>query len=226
MVIMDLKKALKSVAKLMVEMPPEAPTPPTKPEEQESSPAKQVLFDPAAPPPAEERSCTTAQPFKAPDANGLPPFHGSLDPKDKAAIYQWADVPVISFNAEQLLEFVAALPADLPLHSKRRMLHVTLEALSKNIPIQPDDVINDASRKIIALKDYADERIRLSSERADALRKEIAQFRTWLEERQRELKEIEDLEQQVTQQCTAGVAELEQVIYFFESDVPEPTARQ
>src|SRR5438270_374339 len=52
---------------------------------------------------------------------------------DVASIYSAARIVSPAFTAEQMLEMLASLPPELPLASRRQMMHVTLNAIQRTL---------------------------------------------------------------------------------------------
>src|SRR6476646_6611848 len=71
-------------------------------------------------------------------------------------IYESAGLPPVPFTAEQMLDMLASLPAELPLDTKRQTVKVTLGALGKTMGATPETIVADASRKLAALNAYID----------------------------------------------------------------------
>jgi hypothetical protein len=71
-------------------------------------------------------------------------------------IYAQANVPASTFTAEQALEMINSLPADLPIEIRRKTISVTMETMGKATGVNVETVIADASRKLAALASYSE----------------------------------------------------------------------
>ena len=87
--------------------------------------------------------------------SAAPAFVTSGGKADFAAIYQSAGLPAVPFSAEQMLDMLDSLPAELPLAMRRQTVKVTLGALGKTTGTTSDSIVADASRKLAALAAYA-----------------------------------------------------------------------
>jgi hypothetical protein len=141
-------------------------------------------------------------------------------PFNAAAIYSAAKLPPAPFAAEQMLDMLASLPAELPLDTKRQTVKVTLGALGKTMGATPETIVADASRKIAALAAYVEH----LSKRTDGFvadgEREIATLQAQIEEKR---KAIANARQELTralQLCDAESDRLDDVLEFFSLDVP------
>ena len=141
-------------------------------------------------------------------------------PTNSAAIYSAAKLPPAPFAAEQMLDMLASLPAELPLDTKRQTVKVTLGALGKTMGATPETIVADASRKIAALAAYVEH----LSKRTDGFvadgEREIATLQAQIEEKR---KAIANARQELTralQLCDAESDRLDDVLEFFSLDVP------
>jgi len=137
-----------------------------------------------------------------------------------AAIYTLANLPVVAFSAEQILELFASLPADLPIESKRATIRVTLSAMAKSMGVSTEQVVSDASRKLAALAAYqesfakqADEYMARAAADIKALEGQIAQKRAAVESALGKKQSVHDA-------CVAESDRLDDVLEFFSLDVP------
>src|SRR5262245_4880311 len=145
---MSLHDALRKAAGLLVELPPEESGPSIQedvsPEEldrrlREVNQKLQGLnADPSVPPPQPPAQTKTVEQIVR-DTDGpnldqikvppsTPPPVMSQDGKmDFGAIYQRAGLPQSQFTAEQMLDMLASLPAELPLEVRRQTVKVSLD---------------------------------------------------------------------------------------------------
>jgi hypothetical protein len=158
----------------------------------------------------------------APDANvtfEAPPAEVVQDGLvDFQAIYQRAGVPQIAFTAEQTLELIRTLPAELPLATKRQTLEVSLNTLGKALNISKEQVLLDANQKLQALAAYED----AARQQRDGLVAKVQQRVKELEaEIQSERQKAADEEARylsVVKQCEAQGSLLDEVQEFLTLD--------
>jgi hypothetical protein len=207
---MSLKNALKKAASLLVEFPEEevtstpieeAPIPVTKTVEQivEATPGPNL--DQVKIP--EEKVAAAMAP------GGTVNF---------ANVYSNAGLTPSTFGAEQALEVMASLPAELPLAVKRTTVQATLTAMGKAMGVNTESVVADASRKLAALSAYED---MLSHQTQNYVAKLAIEIQTH-EERIAALKaDIDKTNQLLTSAITACDKEgerLDDVLEFFTLD--------
>ena len=65
-------------------------------------------------------------------------------------------MPVSTFGAEQALDVIGSLPAELPISVKRTTVQATLTAMGKAMGVDTQSVVADASRKMAALSAFED----------------------------------------------------------------------
>ena len=136
------------------------------------------------------------------------------------AIYQAANLPAVPFSSEQIMEMFAALPAELPLDSRRQMVKVSINAMGRSIGATPENIVADASRKLAALAAYTDhlkqttdDYVSLSQQKIALLEQQIAETRKSIEAAQ--LKQTRE-----TEICVTKSHRLDEVLEFFSLDVP------
>src|SRR5438067_2315365 len=138
---MSLRDALRKAAGLLVEMPPEELAS-HRPEPAESSGSASPSSTDALWAELEKAGQSTAPaplPPKTVDqivrgaagpnldqisvaSHEVPPLVQSDGSVKFSAIYEAANLPAVPFSSEQIMEMFAALPADLPLESRRQMV--------------------------------------------------------------------------------------------------------
>ena len=165
--------------------------------------AAQIAHDSAGP---------DLQDVKVDAAVGAPPLPPS-------AIYEAAKLPPAPFSAEQMLEMLAGLPSELPLDVKRQTIKVTLGALGKTMGATPETIVADASRKMAALKSYAEHLQKRTDEFAQNGETEIAALQKQIEDKRRAIDVAKTSLQTATQSCVAEAHRLDDVLEFFSLDV-------
>jgi hypothetical protein len=136
------------------------------------------------------------------------------------AIYQMAKLPSSAFAAEQVLELLASLPAELPIAAKRATLKVTLEAMSKTVGVTSESVVADASRKLAALAAYSDSYSEQANLYVTKSETEIANLEAEIERRKQGIQDAKARQAQMQQACQAESDRLDDVLEFFSLDVP------
>jgi hypothetical protein len=243
-VFMSLRQALRKAAGLLVEMPPdESEDIPSRaggtPSQPGAAPATQgestdALWEalekasqkaPAAPPVktvdqiARDSVGPNLDQIKV-TSSEVPPIVQGDGSVNFAAIYQSANLPAVPFTAEQIMEMFAALPAELPLESRRQMIKVSISAMGRSIGATPENIVADASRKLAALAAYTDHLSHETNEFVSLSEQKIALLQKQIEETR---KSIEAAQHKLTTETGACVAEshrLDDVLEFFSLDVP------
>lgn len=139
---------------------------------------------------------------------------------DFSAIYALAKLPNEPFTAENVIEVIAQLPAELPLEAKRATMKVTLGAMAKTSGASTASVISDASRKMAALDAYADSYSEQANQFVTLSEAEIARLEGQIAERKRAVEEAKSKSKRVREQCEAQINHLDDVLEFFTLDVP------
>jgi uncharacterized coiled-coil protein SlyX len=152
-----------------------------------------------------------------PDA---PPVLMSDGALDFGALYRQANLPAAPFTAEQMLEMLTSLPADLPLETKRQTVKVTLGAMGKAIGATSETIIADASRKLAALAAYAEANAKQTADFVAAGEFEIAALEAQIAEKRKGLQDAQETLTQVQARCSAEADRLDDVLEFFSLDVP------
>jgi hypothetical protein len=217
---MDLKSRLRKAAGLFVEMPPD--------EGDASSSASGTtnsdnLWEELE---REARKPKTVEQIvrEAPGPNldqiqvtaNAPLPDGTLD---FGAIYAQAGLPTASFTAEQTLEMIAGLPAQLPLEVKRQTLRVTFGSLGKTIGATPESVLADASRKLAALAAYSESMSKQTEESVRSNEAEMATLLAKVEELRLANIETQKRQARAAQMCVAESERLDDLLEFFSLDI-------
>jgi hypothetical protein len=136
------------------------------------------------------------------------------------AIYAMANLPSSPFTAEQVLELLASLPAELPMETKRATLKVTLSAMAKTLGVSPETVVADASRKLAALAAYAQSYTDQANGYVTKAELEIAALQQEIESRRQGIESATAKQAQMVQACSVESDRLDDVLEFFSLDVP------
>jgi gas vesicle protein len=149
-----------------------------------------------------------------------PPVVGPNGRADFAHIYEQAGVPRQQFTAEQLLDMIAELPANLPLDTKRQMVKVSLNAMGKTLGATPETIVADASRKLAAINAYKEDCSKQTADIVARTEKEIADLQNRIEEKRREMARAKQNMMQITEICEAEADRLDDVLEFLSLDTP------
>lgn len=139
---------------------------------------------------------------------------------DFAALYAQFNVPAAPFTAEQMLDMLGSLPADLPLDTKRQTVKVTLGAMGKAIGMTAETIVADASRKLAALAAYSEGVAKQTAEFVAAGEFEIAALEKQIQEKRQGIEAARQTQSQVQDRCHAEADRLDDVLEFFSLDVP------
>ncbi len=213
---MPLNDALKKVSGLFFEADPEeAKAAPAHVDEPVAAPAprptksvEQIAREQPGPNLDEIKVAPTpSQPIERPD--------GSVD---FDAIYASAGLPKSAFTAEQVLEILASLPAELPLAAKRATLKVTLQAMGSTLGVTPETVVADASRKLTALGAYAGSYTDQAASYVEKAEADIARMEGEIARRREKIQEVKARQVRMVEVCGKEADRLDDVLEFFSLD--------
>lgn len=133
-------------------------------------------------------------------------------------VYANASLPKASFGAEQALEVIASLPAELPIEVKRLTVQATLTTMGKAMGVDTASVVADASRKMAALGAFED-RLNMDSKNFLAtLNAEIQAHQAKVAELNAKITEANKSLQNALALCAAENDKLDDVLEFFTAD--------
>ncbi|HVK05553.1 MAG TPA: hypothetical protein VM490_18910 [Armatimonadaceae bacterium] len=138
---------------------------------------------------------------------------------DFAAIYQAASLPGAPFTAEQTLEMLNSLPANLPLEMKRQTVNVTIAAMGKSIGTTPESIVADASRKLAALASYEENFTKQTDEFVAAAEFEISGLLQQVEEKRKAILDARQRQAEVVQKIEGEGDRLDDILEFFSLDI-------
>ncbi len=197
---MSFKRFLRSVAGVVVELPPET----------EGEAPRQVALEEvvrqAPGPNLEEVTFREVPQAAAPD--------GSVDfPR----VYAAAGVQQVDaqdprlLTAEEVLGKLGQLPEIMPIEQRRQTVGMVLDALGQS----PSDILADAARKIEALGAYVEAHQRQLAGQAEQTEQEIAALTAQIEEKRQALQSARVRHQQVSSECEQESARLKQLTDAF-----------
>jgi hypothetical protein len=233
---MSLRSTLRKAAGLLVELPPEeelseetgGASAGSSVDQMWAELEKQTKPEPPAPGPTVTKTVEEiVREGKGPNLDQIQVDAGRVPATEKpdgsvhfAAIYQAAKLPSVLYGAEQILEMLSSLPADLPLDTKRQMVKAAMNSMGKAIGATPEIIVADASRKLAALAAYADNLAKLSAEYTATAERKIAALQAEIEETRQGITAAQAKQTHETQQCAAESDRLDDVLEFFSLDVP------
>jgi hypothetical protein len=138
---------------------------------------------------------------------------------DFAAIYKAAGLTPAGFTAEQMLEMLASLPAELPLETRRATVKAMLGTIGKNMGATPETVVADASRKLAALNSFVQFMDRKTQDVVSAAEKEIAELEAQIDAKKTAIQKARGELAGVTHACETESDRLDDVLEFFSLDV-------
>lgn len=136
-----------------------------------------------------------------------------------AEIYRQANLPNSPFSAEQALDMISALPADLPIDVKRQTVKITMGAMGQATGVNAESVVADASRKLAALNAYSDGLSRRTADFVAATQLEISQFENQIAEKRKLIEETKSMLDRAVKSCDAEGDRLDDVLEFFSLDI-------
>lgn len=244
---MSLSNMMRKAAGLLVEIPPDVPEPSTVSRQSLddddvpdlSLPSEARLSSsPLAPP---KSASSALQPksieqivreAKGPnldevkiDATQMPANAGAPggilngDKIDFAAIYRAANLENPAFGAEQMLETLGSLPAELPLATRRATVRAMLSTLGKATGATPETVVADASRKIAALASFEAFIGKRTADSVAQSEKEIGELEKQIDIKRQAIQKAKGELLKISNGCEAESDKLDDVLEFFTLDV-------
>jgi len=134
-------------------------------------------------------------------------------------IYRQAKLPTSAFTAEQALDMISALPAELPIEAKRQTVKITMGAMGQATGVNAESVVADASRKLAALNSYADDLNRRTADYVAATQLEISQLESKIAEKRKLIEETRGMLDRAVHACDAESDRLDDVLEFFSLDI-------
>ena len=136
---------------------------------------------------------------------------------DFAAIYAAANLPVTQFGADEILNVLSSIPAEVPLQTKRVTVKAVLGGMA-NMGASPENIVADASRKLAALEAFHGFMERKTSETMATSETQIAELESQIEARRRAIENARSELARVTQGCESEADKLDEVLEFFSLD--------
>jgi hypothetical protein len=137
-----------------------------------------------------------------------------------AAVYRMANIGDSPFTAEQVLDILNSLPAELPIEAKRATLKVTLAAIAKTNGVTQEAVVADASRKLTALGAFAETYSEHARQYIAKAEQQIAAAEAEIQRLRQGIADAKAKEGQAIQSCQKECDRLDDVLEFFSLDVP------
>lgn len=134
------------------------------------------------------------------------------------SVYDAAGLPHSSFGAEQALEVINSLPADLPLNVKRTTVQATLGAMGKAMGVNTESVVADASRKLAALSSYEDTVNHRTNTYITKLESQIKDLETQIATIQTEIASTKEMQAKAIGSLQTEADRLDDVVEFFTLD--------
>ncbi|HLP00097.1 MAG TPA: hypothetical protein VK171_15990 [Fimbriimonas sp.] len=216
---MSIRNMLRKAAELVVELP-EAPASdlsdpiadtyvaPETPVRTATKSVAQIAME--TPGPSLDQVAIKAEKEEAPLAPG-----GVVD---FAAVYSRAGLTPVPFSAEQALEVISSLPADLPLAVKRSTVQATLSAMGKAMGVDTASVLADAGRKLAALSAYEDNLNHQAEQYVGTLDAQIADLEKQIANHKLAIERAKQLLATAVEKCGAEANRLDDVLEFFTLD--------
>ena len=229
---MSLKATLRKAAGLLVELPPDeagAPQDPAeldrrlaevnkqldklgvdKPAPQSTKTVEQIVKDTKGP---------NLEEIKVPSEAAQQPLITPDGKVDFEAVYKKAGIGTPAYTAEQMLELLESLPAELPLETRRQTVKVTLNSLGKTLGATPETIVADATRKLAALDSFVDAVTKHTAEYISAAQVDIATLESKIAERRKGIEAAQQRQASASRQCTAESDRIDDLLEFFSLDV-------
>ena len=215
--MLDLREKLRKAAGLFIELPPE-----------EQSDERDAVRERERPTATVEEIVRESDGPNL-DAISVPAIHAATEPTalsdadgrlDFSPVYESAGLPPAPFTAEQAVEMLRSLPAELPLAMRRQTMGVALNAMGKSIGATPESIVADASRKLAALAAYGESLSRKTAESVANAELEIAALQAQIAAKKQEIADAQQGMAQTLAVCHSESDRLDDVLEFFSLDVP------
>lgn len=227
---MAFKNVLRRAANLVVELPPE--------ESVSSAPKTDAGAVSASMESSREQRAPASQPVaqtktveqivaEAPGPNldqiqvqaeaGPAPAPGGA--VDFAHVYTRANLVASKFTAEQAMDMINSLPAELPIEVKRQTVLVTMQAMGKATGVDINAVVADAASKLAALESYSDSLQTQTAEYLAQTQLEITQLENSISEKRKEIENTKSMLSKALEGCRGEIDRLDDVLEFFSKDV-------
>ena len=142
---------------------------------------------------------------------------------DFEKVYAKASLPKAGFGAEQAIEVMHSLPAELPLQVKRATVQATLTAMGKamgqSASVNTESVVADASRKMAALSAYEDSLSLQSKKHVATMEAEILSYQEKIASLNTQITKTQELLATALSHCAAENEKLDDVLEFFTLDI-------
>lgn len=137
------------------------------------------------------------------------------DRVDFQVIYRKAGVPTSPFTAEETLAMLSSLSPELPPHTRKHTVLVTLGAMGKAIGATPETICADGSRKIGALNTKVDRTNAETQELMTNTEREIAALQAQITEKQAAIEAAKQRQKLIVDACKSEGARLTELLDFF-----------
>lgn len=212
---MSIKNLLRKAANLVVEMP-----------EQEPEPMSMGMPDLTPPPPKPKTIEQIVRESPGPNLDEIkvdPPANpGVTAPGGKVEfsdIYTRAGLPPSPFSAEQALDVMNSLPAELPLEVRRKTVQATLAAMGKAMGVNTESVVADASRKLAAIAAYGEALEHQVRQFVSASESKISDLERQIEVEKGSIADVESKLAEALGTCEKESDRLDDVLEFFTLDI-------
>ncbi len=136
---------------------------------------------------------------------------------DFEAIYTAAKLPKTQFGADEMLNVLGSMPADVPLQTKRVTVKAVLGGMAA-MGASPENIVADASRKLAALEAFHGFMERKTNETIESSQAQIAELGRQIEARREAMQKAQTELARVTQGCEGEAEKLDEVLEFFSLD--------
>ena len=224
---MSLRDTMRKAASLIVELPPETTELNLRSSDidLDSWPDTDLPAEAQLPGAVAASSQTSAQLAPNADEPNLNQIEMTRQPPnavgegelDFAAIYAAANLPPTQFGADEMLNVLRSMPADVPLQTKRVTVKAVLNGMA-NMGASPENIVADASRKLAALQAFEGFMERKTGETLETGASEIARLESQIEARRQLMEDAQNELARVTQECGSEADKLGEVLEFFSRD--------
>lgn len=137
------------------------------------------------------------------------------DRVDFQVIYRKAGLPAASFTAEETLAMLGSLSPELPPHTRKHTVLVTLGAMGKAIGATPETICADGTRKVEALNAKIERTNAETHDFTTNSEREIAALQAQIAEKQAAIETAKQRQKLIVDACRSEGSRLTELLEFF-----------
>jgi hypothetical protein len=148
---------------------------------------------------------------------------------DFTPVYSASNLVPGAFSAEQALEIIRSMPAELPMEVRRKTVGASIGTLGKTLGVTPESIAADAALKIAAIQDFQSKVDGNFAEYANKANSAIAEYERKIAELKNSIQNAQGKSSELKNACIEEIDRLDDVTEFFTLDIgsskyAQPTA--